>query len=104
MKRMLKLSGLLHERLGDPQEFPMKLTPDYDALYERMVGNDGWTILRTDSSQDRQTVTGSTDAPMVKAFNCHVRHVRKQSLYTRRLAVNAWYLELGDKPSKNKDD
>lgn len=93
-KRTLQLASLSHEALT-PQEPPTLSIIDYDALYRRMVDNGGWTVIRTDPNYDRQTTSGSTEAPVVKALNCHVRVVRKQPLYIRRLARDAWYVEVG---------
>lgn len=94
-RRMLKLCGLPHSALT-PQPCPVRSTPDYDALLQRMVDNDGWTVVRTDPTQDRRTTSGAWESPLIKQINCHVRVVLKRPLYTRRLARDAWYIQLGD--------
>jgi hypothetical protein len=99
-KRALKLDTLTHKDL-EPQDCPIRALPDYEALYRRMVDNGGWTVLRTNPSEDRRTASGAWESPLVKAFNGHVRTVLKQPLYTRRVAVDTWYMELG---STEKDD
>lgn len=94
----LKLSELPHEALA-PQPMPTKtvVSPDYDTLFQRMVDNGGWYVLRTDPKEDRPLVANKTtmESPIVKNINSHVRMVFKRPLYTRRLALDAWYLEIG---------
>jgi hypothetical protein len=96
LKYPLKLGSLPHAALA-PQPCPTRSLPDYDTLYKRMVDNGGWFVLRTDPSEDRPTTSGSTEAPLVKMVNSHFRTVRKQALHIRRLALDAWYIELGKK-------
>jgi uncharacterized short protein YbdD (DUF466 family) len=95
MKHKLKLKSL---ELSDlkPMKMPQKLVPapDYEALLAHMRKNNGWAVIRTDPNLDRRTTSGSTEAPLVKAFNSHVRTTLKKALFTRRLALDAWYLEL----------
>ena len=90
----LKLSALTHDALT-PQECPMRFLPDYETLYARMVANGGWMVLRTDPKDDRPTTAGAMEAPLVKMVNSHFRTVRKQALHIRRLASDAWYIEMG---------
>lgn len=93
MKYKLKLKSL---ELSDlkPMKMPQKLVPDYEALLAHMRKNNGWVVIRTDPNMDRRTASGSTESPMVKAFNSHVRNTLEKTLFTRRLAPGAWYLEL----------
>jgi hypothetical protein len=100
-RRTLILDTLKHEDLN-PRACPTRTIPDYDALYQRIVDNGGWTVLRTNPHEDRRTSSGAWESPLVKAFNCHVRTVLKQALHTRRLARDAWYMELGDKQGESK--
>ena len=100
-RRTLILDGLTHDALK-PLSAPHKLVPDYDALIQRMVDNGGWTVLHTNPDEDRRTTLGSWESPVVKAFNCHVRVVLKRALYTRRLARDAWYLQLGEKQGEKE--
>lgn len=97
----LKLTDLPHEALA-PQPMPTKtvVANDYDALFQRMVDNGGWYVLRTDPEEDRPLMSRAgklttMESPLVKGINNHVRMVVKRPLYTRRLARDAWYLELG---------
>ena len=92
----LKLVHLSHDALT-PQPCPTRNMPDYDALHERMLDNGGWFVLRTDPREDRRTASGAIEAPLVKMVNSHFRTVRKQALHIRRLALDAWYIELGEK-------
>jgi hypothetical protein len=79
---------------------PMKMVVDYDALYALLLEK-GWLVIRTDPSLDRKTSVGGTEAPVVKAFNGHVRVVLKQRLFIRRMAIDAWYVELGINKEEN---
>lgn len=95
MKHKLKLKSLELEELK-PVEMPQKLVPapDYEALLAYLRKNGGWAVVRTDPKMDRRTTSGSTESPVVKAFNSHVRNTLKKALFTRRLARDAWYVEL----------
>jgi len=99
-------NGMLHEKLQSEKPIypPMKMVVDYDALYALLLEK-GWLIIRTDPSLDRVDTTArghrSTVSPVVKAFNCHVRVVRKQRLFIRRMAIDAWYVELGTNTEEN---
>jgi len=79
---------------------PMKMIVDYEAMY-LMLKARGWLIIQTDPSLDRSFgPKGSMEAPVIKGFNCHVRY-KKEILFTRRVGVNAWYVELGTKTEEN---
>lgn len=111
----LKLTELPHEALV-PQPMPTKtiVANDYDALFQRMMDNGGWYVLRTDPEEDRPLMSragkiNTMESPSVKGINNHVRMVVKRPLYTRRLARDAWYLEVGaendlDEGESNEDE
>jgi hypothetical protein len=93
---------MLHEKLQSEKPIypPMKMVVDYDALYALLLKK-GWLIIRTDPSLDRADTNKSMQSPVVKAFNCHIRITRKQRLFIRRMAIDAWYIELGTNTEEN---
>lgn len=98
-KHTLKMHKLTHEQLmsATPEAVPVKVVemPDFEWLIKRIEANGGWTLILTDATKDRMTALGS-ESPLVKAFNNHMRITHKRPLYTRRLASNLWYLEVGE--------
>jgi len=104
MTKAVMWEGLTVEQLRaiEPFDPPMKLVVDYEALYQQLLKT-GWMLIRTDPSLDRPVGGGQKShvAPLVKAFNCHVRVVLKQRLFMRRVALDAWYIELGLNKEEN---
>lgn len=94
----LKLHTMTHEQLMSvvPKTVPTKTIemPDFEWLIKHMENNGGWTFILTDPTKDRPTTFG-VESPLVKAFNNHMRLTQKRALYTRRIASDLWYLEIG---------
>jgi len=69
---------------------PVKLVVDHDALFD-MLQKQKWMLIQTNPHED--TPSGNA---MIKAFNCHVRAVKKMKLHTKKLSTTEWILTLGD--------
>ena len=64
---------------------------DWDALHQTLVAQ-GFVII--DSDDVRITPAGMEESIPVKAFNTHMRVVKKLRLRTRRISAHRWYCTL----------
>lgn len=79
----------------EPSEIPMKMVPDYEQLYGKLLLKKV-IVLECPLEEQRTTSLGSMEAPNVKAFNNHVRMVKKRPLRTKRISPTRWACYLGD--------
>jgi len=70
---------------------PTKLTPDWDALQETLE-QEGFVVI--EEGELRQTSSGSWENTVVKAFNSHLRTIKKARLFTKRIGHNRWFCTL----------
>lgn len=63
---------------------PTKIVYDWDALYAILVHR-GFVIIESDNMRNEH------DCVEVKAFNCHLRQVKKGRLRTKRISINRWF-------------
>lgn len=70
---------------------PTKLTPDWDALYATLE-REGFVVI--EEGELRQTSSESWENTMVKAFNSHIRVIKKTRLFTKRIGHNRWFCTL----------
>jgi len=69
---------------------PMKLVIDHDA-WLAMLQEQKWMLIETDPREN--TPSGNA---MIKAFNSHVRTVKKMKLRTKKLSMTVWVVGLGE--------
>ena len=69
---------------------PVKLVVDHDAWFD-MLQKQKWMLIQTDP---RENIPSGN--AMIKAFNCHVRIVKKMKLRTKKLSMTEWVVGLGD--------
>ena len=73
--------------VASPTPIPTKVAYDWDALYAILVHR-GFVIIESDR------VRGLHDCVEVKAFNSHLRQIKKAKLKTKRISENKWYCTL----------
>lgn len=74
-----------------PTPIPMKLVPDWDALYQ-VLAKRGFVII--ESIDVRATSIGAEECVQVKSFNNHVRLTQGKPLRTKRIGATRWYCTL----------
>lgn len=71
-----------------PTPIPMKMVPDWDALYQILM-RQGFVII--ESTDVRATSAGGEECVPVKSFNNHVRLTQGSRLQTKRISATRWY-------------
>ena len=74
-----------------PTPIPMKMVPDWEALYQILMKR-GFVII--DSTDLRMTSIGAEECVPVKSFNNHVRLTQGKQLRTKRISATRWYCVL----------
>jgi hypothetical protein len=83
----MKLSEIpLDAFVTAPTPIPTKVAYDWDAMYAILVHR-GYVILESDRVRGHECVE-------VKAFNSHLRQIKKAKLKTKRIANNRWFCTL----------
>lgn len=67
-----------------PTPIPTKMVYDWDAMYA-ILAHRGFVIIESDN------IRGEHDCVEVKAFNSHLRQIKKIGLRTRRISANRWF-------------
>jgi hypothetical protein len=82
---------------------PMRLVPDWDALYDLLVQRE-FIVLEVPLSDLRRVskTHKAVESVTVKGFNNHVRLVKKKALRTKRITQLRWYCELAEVAKKRK--
>ena len=71
-----------------PTPIPMKMVPNWDALYQILM-QQGFVII--ESIDVRTTSVGGEECVQVKSFNNHVRLTQGSRLQTKRISATRWY-------------
>lgn len=74
-----------------PTPIPLKMVPDWDALYQILTKR-GFVII--ESVDVRVTSVGGEECVPVKSFNNHVRLTQGGQLRTKRISATRWYCTL----------
>ncbi len=74
-----------------PTPIPLKLVPDWDALYQ-ILKKRGFVVI--ESLDVRMTSIGAEECVPVKSFNNHVRLTQGKQLRTKRISATRWYCAL----------
>lgn len=74
-----------------PTPIPMKMVPDWEALYQILMKR-GFVVI--ESTDVRMTSTGIEECVPVKSFNNHVRLTQGARLFTKRIGATRWYCTL----------
>jgi hypothetical protein len=74
-----------------PTPIPMKMVPDWNALYQILM-KQGFVII--ESTDVRATSVGGEECVQVKSFNNHVRLTQGSRLQTKRISATRWYCTL----------
>jgi hypothetical protein len=82
---------------------PMRMVPDWDALYDLLVQRE-FIVLEVPLSDLRRVskTHKAVESVTVKGFNNHVRLVKKKALRTKRITQLRWYCELAEVAKKRK--
>lgn len=81
----MKLSEIPEAAFNTPStSIPTKEVYDWDALYAILMHR-GFVIIESDN------IRGEHDCVEVKAFNCHIRQVKKVGLKTKRISRSRWF-------------
>ena len=74
-----------------PTPVPMRMVPDWDALYQTLKKK-GFVVI--ESTDIRTTSVGADECVPVKSFNNHVRLTQGKRLLTKRIGATRWYCTL----------
>jgi hypothetical protein len=77
-----------------PTPVPMKVVPDWDALYETLL-REPYIVLDVPVEDLRYYKSTAAEAPTVKGLNNHVRLSKKRKLLTKRISATRWLCMLG---------
>ena len=76
---------------AQPTPIPTRVVPDWDAL-QATLEREGFVVV--EAGELRQAPNGSWENTIVKAFNSHLRTIKKVRLFTRRIGHNRWFCTL----------
>jgi hypothetical protein len=88
----MKISDVPDEAFSAaPTPIPMKMVPDWDALYQILMAK-GFVII--ESTDVRATSIGGEECVQVKSLSNHVRLTQGSRMQTKRISATRWYCTL----------